>query len=88
MDKTVNTIEWSYIYSDMPKKLRTADDNDVRRNVAIHTLLEKKMIEAYLDPAPESITNECAIAVRLKKTDLPRAIEALHSEGHEFFKIV
>lgn len=61
----------------------------VRKNVQIHEILEGRLDFASLDPAPERITRDCAVAVKIKKRDLGRAKDILFSSDildAEFFE--
>ncbi len=45
----------------------------VAHNMKIHSLLETRLDFVTLDPAPDWLTSDCAIVVKIKKRDLDRA---------------
>jgi hypothetical protein len=49
----------------------------VALNVKIHSLLETRLDFVTLDPAPDWITSDCAVVVKIKNRDLGRAQEIL-----------
>ena len=49
----------------------------VTHNMKIHSLLETRLDFVTLDPAPDWISSDCAIVVKIKKRDLGRAKEIL-----------
>lgn len=49
----------------------------VTQNIKIHSLLETRLDFVTLDPAPDWISSDCAIVVKIKKHDLNRAKEIL-----------
>lgn len=49
----------------------------VAQNMKIHSLLETRLDFVTLDPAPDWISSDCAIVVKIKKRDLGRAKEIL-----------
>ncbi len=57
----------------------------VRANIEIHSLLEGKLEFIALDPAPEWITHDCAIVVKIKRYNLKYAkkLIAKLKPGHD-----
>lgn len=53
----------------------------VPQNIKIHSLLEPFLDFVTLDPAPEWLTSDCAIIVKIKKRDLGRAKEILKTSN-------
>lgn len=49
----------------------------VAQNMKIHSLLETHLDFVTLDPAPDWISSDCAIVVKIKKRDLDRAKDIL-----------
>ncbi|HOD43158.1 MAG TPA: hypothetical protein PKW98_17590 [Candidatus Wallbacteria bacterium] len=65
-----NAGEFAYIFG-----------GSVPKNIKIHSLLEACLDCVTLDPAPEWLTSDCAIIVKIKKRDLGRAKEILKTSN-------
>ncbi|HBC76916.1 MAG: hypothetical protein A2008_06615 [Candidatus Wallbacteria bacterium GWC2_49_35] len=57
-------------------------------NIKIHSMLEAELDFVTLDPAPEWVTRDCAVVVKIKKRDLGRAkkiLKNLNISNIEYF---
>lgn len=70
MNDNISAGQFTYIYA-----------GSVPLNLKIHSLLEAELDFVTLDPAPEWVTRDCAVVVKIKKRDLGRAKNILENSN-------